>query len=248
MSARSLAIKGALKAPRDINSRPAPKTATVAPRITGGTSCLRQFRIRVQILPLKHVASRQLLDGMSESLGSTASGSIFLASPRSTKRSAGLKKRRRRGCQRTMKRLSLVLRSRDRIEPVIRTQITPRATAAMAPSLGSIVQHDDVAGGSPSKQRPDQLHGHRLVALRTLIPLQAIGERMCVGGREVARRGGRFTQGRSPPGQRRLTSGTALQSLNCYGDRPLSPSPARGWPRRNRHYVGCASFFSARNC
>ncbi len=50
--------------------------------------------------------------------------------PRSRRRSAGLKKRRRRGCRRTMKRLSLILRSRDRIEPVIRTQITPRATAA----------------------------------------------------------------------------------------------------------------------
>jgi hypothetical protein len=40
-----------------------------------------------------------------------------------------------------------------------------------APSLGSLVlQRDDVAGGPASKQRPDQLHGHGLVALWTLIP------------------------------------------------------------------------------
>jgi hypothetical protein len=30
------------------------------------------------------------------------------------------------------------------------------------------------------------------------------------------------------------TSGTVLQSANYDSDRPLSPSPARGWPRRNR--------------
>jgi len=28
--------------------------------------------------------------------------------------------------------------------------------------------------------------------------------------------------------------------LNCYGDRPLSPSPARGWPRRNRRVTSVA--------
>jgi len=44
----------------------------------------------------------------------------------------------------------------------------------------------NVAGGQASKQRPDQLHGHRLIALRTLIPLQAISERVCVGNREGA--------------------------------------------------------------
>ena len=47
---------------------------------------------------------------------------------------------------------------------------------------GSLVlQHDDIAGGSAGKQRPDQLRGHGLVALRTLVPLQAVGERVCVG-------------------------------------------------------------------
>jgi hypothetical protein len=52
----------------------------------------------------------------------------------------------------------------------------------MVPGLSSLIlQHDDVAGAAAGKQRPDQLHGHRLVVLRTLIPLQAIGERVCVG-------------------------------------------------------------------
>jgi len=56
-------------------------------------------------------------------------------------------------------------------------------------SAGSLVlQHNNVAGGSAGKQRPDQLHGHRLVTLRTLIPFQAVGERMCVG--DVKWRGG----------------------------------------------------------
>jgi len=45
----------------------------------------------------------------------------------------------------------------------------------MAPSLGSLALLDDVAGGPTGKQRPDQLHGRGLVALRTLIALQAIG-------------------------------------------------------------------------
>jgi hypothetical protein len=43
----------------------------------------------------------------------------------------------------------------------------------MAKSLA--LQHDDLAGGPAGKQRPDQLHGHGLVALRTLIAFQAIG-------------------------------------------------------------------------
>ena len=96
------------QSPRDINSRPAPETATVAPKVIGGTLCPRQFRIRVQILPLKHVPSLQLPDGMFESLGSTESGTIFRALPRGRRRSAGLKKRRQRGCRRTAKRPSLI--------------------------------------------------------------------------------------------------------------------------------------------
>ena len=44
-----------------------------------------------------------------------------------------------------------------------------------------------------AKQSPDQLHGHGLVALRTLIPLQAVSERLCVGDREGARRGEWFS-------------------------------------------------------
>jgi hypothetical protein len=52
-----------------------------------------------------------------------------------------------------------------------------RATAGTTPPrLASLVpQYDDVAGSPASKQRPDQLQGRGLVALRTLIPLQAIG-------------------------------------------------------------------------
>ena len=43
-----------------------------------------------------------------------------------------------------------------------------RQLLTMAPSLGSLIVHrDDVAGGPASKQRPDQLRGHGLVALRT---------------------------------------------------------------------------------
>jgi hypothetical protein len=60
-----------------------PKNGDRCPSVIGGAPCLRQFRIRVQNLPLKHVASRQLLDGMSGSLGSTASGTTFQASSRS---------------------------------------------------------------------------------------------------------------------------------------------------------------------
>jgi hypothetical protein len=33
-----------------------------------------------------------------------------------------------------------------------------------------------------AKQSPDQLHGHGLVALRRLIPLQAVGEGVCILG------------------------------------------------------------------
>jgi hypothetical protein len=32
------------------------------------------------------------------------------------------------------------------------------------------LQHNNIAGAAAGKQRPDQLHGHRLIALRTLIP------------------------------------------------------------------------------
>src|SRR5258706_15292328 len=35
-------------------------------------------------------------------------------------------------------------------------------------------------------------------------------------------------------------SGTVLQSANYDSDRPLSPSPARGWPRRNRRFTSAA--------
>ncbi len=55
---------------------------------------------------------RELPDGMSESLGSTAGGSIFRALPRSRRHSAGLKKRRRRGYRRTAERPSFVLQFR----------------------------------------------------------------------------------------------------------------------------------------
>jgi hypothetical protein len=61
----------------------------------------------------------------------------------------------------------------------------------ITPSLSSLVlQHNDVAGSPAGKQRPDQLRGHRLVALWTLILLQAISERVCVCDREGARRSG----------------------------------------------------------
>jgi hypothetical protein len=49
--------------------------------------------------------------------------------------------------------------------------------------LGSLtLQRNNVAGSPAGKQRPDQLHGYRLVALRALTPLQAVSERMCVLG------------------------------------------------------------------
>jgi len=65
------------------------------------------------------------------------------------------------------------------------------AGISTAPSPGLVnLQRDNVADSSAGKQRPDQLHGDRLVALRTLIPLQAVGERVCVGNREGARRRG----------------------------------------------------------
>ena len=60
-----------------------------------------------------------------------------------------------------------------------------------------ILQHDDVVSGPPGKQRSDQLRGHGLVALRTRIPLQAVGERMCVGGHRGAGRGEWFSDGHS---------------------------------------------------
>jgi len=41
----------------------------------------------------------------------------------------------------------------------------------MVSSLSSLILQRDAYAGSPTgKQRPDQLHGHRLIALRTLIP------------------------------------------------------------------------------
>jgi hypothetical protein len=46
-----------------------------------------------------------------------------------------------------------------------------------APSPGSVaLQHDNIARNPAGKERPDQLHGDRLVALWTLIPFQAVGE------------------------------------------------------------------------
>jgi hypothetical protein len=51
----------------------------------------------------------------------------------------------------------------------------PGATAADAAEPGSFVLHNNLAGSSAGKQRPDQLRGYGLVALRTLIPFQTIG-------------------------------------------------------------------------
>jgi hypothetical protein len=45
----------------------------------------------------------------------------------------------------------------------------PRPTAPSQRSL--VLQSNDIAGGSASKQRPDQLRGDGLVALLTLIAL-----------------------------------------------------------------------------
>jgi hypothetical protein len=131
--------RDALKAPRDFNSRPAPKNGDRCPLRIGGAPCLRQFRIRVQVLPLKHVASRPLLDGMSESLGSTASGSIFLASSRSGKPSGGSRKEPRPGCRRIAKRPSLILRSRDRIEPALVNAKTKPTRTRPSSQIGPVV-------------------------------------------------------------------------------------------------------------
>ena len=59
-----------------------------------------------------------------------------------------------------------------------------RATAGTTPPrLASLVlQHDDVGGRAAGKERPDQLRGHGLVALRTLIALKVISERVCILG------------------------------------------------------------------
>ena len=54
---------------------------------------------RVQIPPLKHGPSGQLLDGTSEWRGPMAGVIIFPASSRSRKRSSGLKSKHRRGCR-----------------------------------------------------------------------------------------------------------------------------------------------------
>jgi hypothetical protein len=67
----------------------------------------------------------------------------------------------------------------------------PISSVRLAPSLRSVavltvLQRDDVAGGPAGKQRADQLRGHGVVALRTLIPLKPVSERMCVGNREAA--------------------------------------------------------------
>jgi len=60
-----------------------------------------------------------------------------------------------------------------------------------------VLQHDDVVSGPAGKQRSDQLRGHGLVALRTRIPLQTVGEPVCVGGHRGARRGEWFSDGHS---------------------------------------------------
>jgi len=78
---------------------------------------------------------------MSELLGLMAGGTIFRASPRSRKRSAGLKKRRRRGCGTQHSVRALFSRSRDRIEPAIRIQMTPGAVANEL-GIARRVQHD----------------------------------------------------------------------------------------------------------
>jgi len=85
------------------------------------------------------------------------------------------------------------------------------------------VQHDDVAGSPAGKQRPDQLRGHRLVALWTLIPLQAVSERVCVGGREGARRGGWF----SHRGVQNRSYGTQSAPAARYGSRLCENAPSR---------------------
>jgi hypothetical protein len=100
-----------------------------------------------------------------------------------------------------------------------------RATAGTKPPrLASLVlRYDDVTCGPAGKQRPDQLHGHGLVALRTLNALQVIGERVCVGSRECARRGEWFKTSESGPTGRRLRG-------FCHGPRAAFP-----------HYVGSAT-------
>jgi hypothetical protein len=143
-----------LKAPEISTPDRHPRMATVAPTVMGGAQCLRQFRIRVQILRLKHVTSRQLLDGMSASLGSTASGTIFRASSRSGKHGAGLKKKPRGGCRRRTKRPSLILRSRDRIEPAIATQTrTPIAAVRRSAYRPCIAGPSAIARGAARRQR-----------------------------------------------------------------------------------------------
>ena len=64
----------------------------------------------------------------------------------------GLKKRRRRGCRRTAKRPSFILRSRDRIEPSLATQAKRQPTFAdvagrrVEPRLSSLPQFEAAYG------------------------------------------------------------------------------------------------------
>src|SRR5258708_31795712 len=89
------------------------------------------------------------------------------------------------------------------ISPVVR--IADRSHAGPAPrgcrrayghlfrrdalSAISAPQLDDVAGGAPAQQRPDQLRGDRRVAAFPATPLDPVGERVRVGGCHGTRAG-----------------------------------------------------------
>ena len=68
--------------------------------------------------------------------------------------------------------------SGDRVPRVIAPSPPDRLPITTAAVASLVLQNDDVVSGLAGKQRPDQLRSHGLVALRTLIPLQAIGECM----------------------------------------------------------------------
>ncbi len=75
--------------------------------------------------------------------------------------------------------------SKNNAEEVLRRGAIETSRPAARPASNALINFAAMACSlcrcPAGKQCPDQLRGHGLFALRTLIPLQAVSERVCVG-------------------------------------------------------------------
>src|SRR5258708_36648536 len=111
------------------------------------------------------------------------------------------------------------------------------ASSSRSAAVLVALQHDDVAGGTAGNQRTDQLRGHRLVALRTLTPLQAVSERVCAGGRHEGARRSRskwFPHGHVPSATLRTAPrGDTIGAIASRGAHTFcAPTRSPVWRRR----------------